>query len=38
FGKIENGLLAVGMNAEEVAGIMGRNWYRFYEDNFTPEK
>lgn len=37
FDTIENGLRTVGMNADEVAGIMGRNWYRFYAENFTPE-
>ncbi|MEP0562965.1 MAG: membrane dipeptidase, partial [Paracoccaceae bacterium] len=34
FGNIEAGLRDVGMNAEEIAGIMGRNWYRFYSENF----
>lgn len=34
FGKIENGLRAAGMNAVEVAGIMGGNWHRFYADSF----
>ena len=37
FGNIEDGLRATGMNAEEVAGIMGGNWYRFYADNFSPK-
>lgn len=36
FGNIENGLKATGMDAAEVAAIMGGNWYRFYADNFTP--
>lgn len=36
FGNIEEGLRAVGMNKQEVAGIMGANWYRFYAENFTP--
>ncbi|MEP1964895.1 membrane dipeptidase [Tateyamaria sp.] len=36
FGNIESGLKATGMNAAEVAAIMGGNWYRFYADNFTP--
>ena len=36
FGNIEDGLRATGMNADEVAGIMGGNWYRFYQQNFTP--
>jgi len=37
FGNIEAGLRATGLNAEEVAGIMGGNWYRFYAENFTPK-
>jgi microsomal dipeptidase-like Zn-dependent dipeptidase len=37
FGNIENGLMAVGMNTAEVAGIMGDNWHRFYAANFTPQ-
>ncbi|MEO9576373.1 MAG: membrane dipeptidase [Tateyamaria sp.] len=36
FGNIEDGLRAVGMDAEDVAGIMGGNWYRFYSENFSP--
>ncbi len=36
FGNIEAGLTATGMNSEEVAAIMGLNWYRFYESNFGP--
>ncbi|MEP2783533.1 MAG: membrane dipeptidase [Pseudoruegeria sp.] len=36
FGNIEAGLRAVGMSEEEVAGIMGANWYRFFSDNFGP--
>jgi hypothetical protein len=28
--------LAVGMNHDEVAGIMGDNWHRFYAKNFKP--
>ncbi len=36
FGNVENGLRKVGMNSVEVAGIMGGNWYKFYENNFTP--
>ncbi|WP_299610427.1 membrane dipeptidase [uncultured Tateyamaria sp.] len=36
FGNIEDGLRATGMSEDEVAGIMGRNWYRFYADNFGP--
>lgn len=36
FGNIEAGLHATGMSDGEVAGIMGANWYRFYEENFAP--
>ena len=38
FNNIENGLRATGLDAGEVAGIMGGNWYRFYADNFGPLK
>lgn len=38
FANIERGLKTVGMNDDEVADIMGRNWYRFYADSFTPAK
>ncbi|MEM8802600.1 MAG: membrane dipeptidase [Pseudomonadota bacterium] len=34
FGNIEDGLRATGLNAEEIAGIMGQNWYRFFDENF----
>ena len=37
FGNIENGLRATGLNSDEVAGIMGKNWHRFYAENFTPK-
>ena len=37
FGNIEKGLRATGLNEEEVAGIMGGNWYRFFADNFGPQ-
>ncbi|MBY5931525.1 dipeptidase [Tateyamaria omphalii] len=36
FGNIETGLRTTGMSDEEVAGIMGGNWYRFYAENFEP--
>jgi microsomal dipeptidase-like Zn-dependent dipeptidase len=35
FGNIESGLRAVGMSDTEIAGLMGGNWYRFFEENFT---
>ena len=37
FDNIQNGLRAVGMSEEEVAGVMGGNWYRFFAENFGPE-
>ena len=37
FANIENGLRATGLNADEIAGIMGDNWYRFYAENFVPQ-
>jgi len=36
FGTIEAGLRATGLNADEVAGIMGGNWYRFFAESFGP--
>ena len=36
FGNIAKGLKDVGMDETEVAGVMGGNWYRFYEENFVP--
>ncbi|MEM9787280.1 MAG: membrane dipeptidase [Pseudomonadota bacterium] len=36
FANIAGGLRAIGMNAKEVAGIMGENWYRFYQSSFGP--
>ena len=36
FGNVEAGLRDVGMSDDEVAAIMGGNWYRFYAENFTP--
>ena len=37
FGNIAQGLRDIGMDAEEVAGVMGSNWYRFFAENFTPQ-
>jgi microsomal dipeptidase-like Zn-dependent dipeptidase len=37
FGNIENGLRATGLSNQEVAGIMGKNWYQFYADNFGSQ-
>ena len=36
FNNIEKGLADVGMNADEIAAVMGGNWYRFFADNFSP--
>ena len=36
FGNIEAGLSAKGFSDAEVAGLMGGNWFRFFETNFTP--
>ncbi|WP_424967725.1 membrane dipeptidase [Dinoroseobacter sp. S375] len=36
FGRIESGLREVGMTPDEVAAIMGGNWYRFFAENFGP--
>lgn len=37
FGNIENGLQNAGLSEDDVAGIMGGNWYRFFAENFVPE-
>ncbi len=37
FKTIEKGLGDLGMNREEVAALMGGNWYRFFEQNFGPQ-
>ena len=37
FGAIEAGLRAAGLSKEDVAGIMGGNWYRFFAESFGPE-
>ncbi|MFW8634742.1 membrane dipeptidase [Cribrihabitans pelagius] len=34
FNRIEAGLRAVGFDAREVAGIMGENWLRFFDESF----
>jgi len=36
FGNIAAGLERIGMNKDEVSDIMGKNWYRFYQNGFTP--
>lgn len=35
FDNIEDGMLEIGMSADETAAVMGGNWYRFYSENFT---
>ncbi len=37
FDNIESGLRATGLSGDDVAGIMGGNWYRFFTENFVPE-
>ncbi len=34
FDKIEAGLRATGFGDEEIAGIMGENWLRFFDESF----
>jgi len=36
FSNIEAGLRQVGFDAADTAKIMGGNWYRFFEQEFTP--
>ena len=36
FGNFERGLRDIGFDAAEVAGLMGGNWLRFFEENFIP--
>ncbi|MCV6595209.1 MAG: dipeptidase [Silicimonas sp.] len=38
FGQIEAGLAVVGMTRDEVAAVMGGNWYRFFGENFGPAR
>ena len=37
FGNIRKGLGAVGLSTQDVDGIMGGNWARFYETSFGPK-
>jgi microsomal dipeptidase-like Zn-dependent dipeptidase len=37
FNTIEQGLRAVGFSEPETAAIMGGNWFRFYQESFTPK-
>ncbi len=36
FGNVEKGLAAVGFTSDEVEGLMGENWLRFFDDSFGP--
>ncbi len=38
FGNVAKGLIAVGLSQNDVAGVMGDNWLRFYETNFGSGK
>ena len=38
FGNIEDGLRATGLSDRDVEGIMGDNWFRFFEASFGPAK
>jgi len=37
FPNLEVGLRDIGFSADEVAGIVGSNWLRFFETSFGPE-
>ena len=36
FVNIEEGLSDIGFAADEVGRIMGNNWLRFFDENFSP--
>lgn len=36
FSNIASGLADTGLSADEIAAIMGGNWYRFFAENFGP--
>ena len=36
FSNIEKGLKATGLSEKEVAGVMGENWLRFFDQSFGP--
>jgi len=36
FGNIEAGLKEVGLSDADISAFMGKNWYRFYAENFVP--
>ncbi|MEM7545842.1 MAG: membrane dipeptidase [Pseudomonadota bacterium] len=37
FPRLGEGLRAIGFSQAEVDGIMGGNWYRFYDEGFGPQ-
>ena len=37
FGNIATGLRACGLSENDVAGVMGGNWARFFESSFAPQ-
>lgn len=37
FGNLTAGLRVAGFSEEDVAGIMGNNWLKFYDENFSPD-
>ena len=36
FGNIADGLMEHGFSREDTAAVMGENWLRFYDKNFSP--
>jgi len=36
FGNVADGLRGIGMSETEVAGVMGENWLKFFDENFGP--
>ena len=36
FPRLAGGLAGAGLNAAEIDGILGGNWYRFFAENFPP--
>ena len=37
FGAIAQGLRSTGLAEEDITGIMGNNWYRFFAESFGPK-
>ena len=37
FGNIQQGLKDAGLSDADIAGIMGNNWLRFFDENFGPD-